>query len=501
MLLGLGSDAEIKTAVRKAVTGGSGPQTHLDFENKLNREYFIKEIFQSLDWNDLYEKKDWWDVFGWDRAERMKRVETIVDEVMTEMKIESCDSVSRDVNKVEVMKSWFPFFKKQELAALATSTDELRSADATFWNTALQKVERKKPQECTDPNAWAAVMNLSKEDVEHFKTLIRKGVDPKYLPHLSTAHRKILSHIGHLYRDLRLNRDLLPDHVRKLFRACDKSNLVLFAVERKISEHRPIAEKSLSVSILKELNEKANGEMIKSDTLGSFPVLKELQPNFSTQKFKVLKQFPKSKEVSVWISEMNTFIHHLSMLSGQGNETFNRAVQATLLQQALNGVSGKRPGALGWQISELTKDPGSGVSLSPEKEIWTTEIHDSGEGKVRIDHIVQAKILDDKIDIGSLSTHFSYTLSLSGEKYSLSKLEIGKTLFEWNERTDTPFHSLKGGDLQEVFKRYCDPLNSVENPKKGTQMFVSGAKEALIDKLQREDQKDSHYFFGGNRVD
>src|SRR6185295_11940439 len=101
MLLVLGYDSEIKEAVKRSVNAGIGPKTHLDFENKINKEYFIKEIFQSLDWDDLYEKRDWWDVFGWDRTERMKRVEAIVDEVITEKKIESSNSLPEGVNKVQ----------------------------------------------------------------------------------------------------------------------------------------------------------------------------------------------------------------------------------------------------------------------------------------------------------------------------------------------------------------------------------------------------------------
>jgi hypothetical protein len=456
MLLGLGSDSEIKAAVEKSVSCGVGPKTHLDFENKINKEYFIKEIFQSLDWNDLYEKKDWWDVFGWDRTQRMKRVEAIVDEVMTEKKIESRNSIPTGVHKVEDLKSKFPLFKTQELAALANPTGVLRCVNAFLWDLALQRIKREIPLGCTDPRGWEAVLELSEAGIDHFKTLIRKGVDPKYLSHLSVDDRKTLIHIGNLYRDLGQNRDLLPDSVRKLFRACDKSNLILFALERKISEHRPFFEKGLSVSILQELNGKANGEMEKPDTFGDLRVLKELlerKPNFANRTFKVVKHLPGDKECTVWITNMDSLIQQLNRLPSQGNDSFNRAVQAAILQEALEAPSGKRPGALEWQISELTKDPESGVSFSRSPEKETTEIHDLGDGKVRIDHIAQEKILDGKkIDVGSCNTRFSYSLAFDGEKYSLSKLEIGRIAFEWNLEKESPFMSLKGGGLQESFK-------------------------------------------------
>src|SRR6185436_9542303 len=113
---------------------------------------------------------------------------------------------------------------------------------------------------------------------------------------------------------------------------------------------------------------KAEGKMEKLDSFASPRVLKELreqQPKFCLNRsFKVETRFPSGDNLTVFISNMNALFAAFSRLPVQGNESFNRALQAALLHAALEMVTGIKPGAVDWQISELTKDPNSGASLS-----------------------------------------------------------------------------------------------------------------------------------------
>src|SRR5262245_38995005 len=119
--------SRIKDVVTFSVNVGNPPESHLDFDINHNKECHVTHIFHSLGWSDLYEKKDWWDFFGWDRAVRVDLAKDEIREVLTEKKIKNRTQLPLKETVGEI-KSQYPFFRKQELAALKIDRHPLHDA-------------------------------------------------------------------------------------------------------------------------------------------------------------------------------------------------------------------------------------------------------------------------------------------------------------------------------------------------------------------------------------
>jgi len=461
MLFGVCSN--IKNVVYNSFVNG---QAGWDFDVQGAKESRIQEIFYRLGWNKLYAKSAWWDVFGWDRAVRMQRVKRAIRDVMTAKKIESLPALriaAGEQATLESLKGQFRFFKRKELAALMMPRHELHAANASGW----KRAKRRAPAGCSAPTVWHELMKAPKEEIARLSRLIQGDLDPKTISRLPKKDRNLLLGIAHLHSDFTdRDRSPLPSRMQLLFNACDHSDLILFGLQRRLRSERPFFEEKLKETILPQLKNLSQSPLEMED--GGRPVLKKLRQLaegghlFRGRTFTIVKHGGRSPEVVPIAPNLPSLVAHLDRLSVHQNESFTRAIQTLLLDEATVPPNGARPGGLLWQMHALTGPLlGEDRLISHEfgKGALHVEIHDFGQGRIQVRYIAEERTQQNPCGLpgrhlGSSRLPFSYTIQKEEQTgaYQIADFSLGNPTFEWEPRNNHPFTAPHGWpDLKAAY--------------------------------------------------
>lgn len=468
MLFGLFQGSRLKEIVEKSIT--SHPE-NWNFDKKSVKTDRIQEVFTALHWKSVYNKTAGWDFLGWDRSVRMDKVKKTIEQVSAKEKIKLLPQIKQSVisqRSIEEQKTQFPLLKTTELTALQNLNSLLYTTDCKSWKSIKQSEKKHSQKE----ELLVLIQSLSKDEISRFCQIIREGVNGK-ISKLSQQDKQFLLSLVQLYRNHRHQRETLSHRIQDLFEACDTSSMILFAIENSIHREEKFFTEQLHPGILSSLNERSKHNGLY-DELGKFTVLECLNKLgihlFSKRNYVLVKhKEDKTHEVRYISNSMPSLQEALSELSGNNIESHSRAVQAAIHDDAVHKVTGNNAGGLQWKIEELSK-PFLGNSYLSQKfdsERVVTEIHDFGNGDVKIKHIVTADIQQNPMGtpgpiIGSyrIATTYSIAQEKSGS-YTIQNQVCEPVQFSWKITQPHPFTSLKvnGVEPADLKQLYLDDVN------------------------------------------
>jgi hypothetical protein len=438
MLFGLFQGSVIRDSIVCSINGSDDDRSNWDADRKDSEIARIQAVFAKMSWSSLYEGKAWWDVLGLDRAIRVWRVKSAIQEVVAAQKVQSLSALKRELNGPQSfpeIREGFPIFKTQELKL-------------------VKKAE--------DPSMLLTIDSLSQKEIDRLSTLIEKGGLPA--TKISEKDRQLLLKIAGLYRDLRkVLRSDLPSKLSQLFKACSVSKMMLFRIEQSIHEHREFFRDNHHSKTGKSLFARKR-ETVAGPGASQKKVLKSLHdlgPHlFNNRTFRFVKQG--SPDVSV--NDLESLCGQLSCLSGSDDSDFDRTVELALLEAAYAPFMDHRSGGLQWKIEQLTGkslSQGFGDDLtnpSPSLKIETLII-DKGDGNIEIVHKARADLQEGMsfpaagTKVGIFGMDITYTISKKG---GVEKVETSDARIDWDPKRIHPFYKLKGTSEADLSQLYRD---------------------------------------------
>lgn len=466
MLFGLGQGSNIEHYISESM---EQDPLKWNFDKKSAKENRIEAVFHELGWGNLYNKQAWWDFFGWDRAVRMWRVKSAIREISTEKKVSLLPCIRillRQNVKLDKLQQDFPFYKRKELEAIKDPNSPLQEATESNW----KELKRRAPEDC-DEETFDRILALPKAEIPRLCALIEGEVPAQ---EISRKDRRTLLELAALYRDLQDKRATLPSRIQNLFGACDRSKLILFAIERSIHGGRGFFAENHNPKVVEDLNLRATGNTVPRPGQPGKIVLKSLfdlgDHLFRNRTFRIVKHVGDGEVRVIPVeNSMESLCSALSQLSSSRNESFNRAVESALLEYATSSIVGTRVGGLQWKLQELTRPfLGDAAHLSQrlDSDEQVTEILDYGNREVDVRHTAKVDIQQNPMGIhgpilGTYGVACNYLISPDQQnQFSIEKVDVEEAQFAWDPERSHPFVKLEldGVELPDLQQLYLDDI-------------------------------------------